>query len=106
MSRVKVAVVVVIAVVVLAAVFLRPSKSPRDRAIDKAVMGVFKIKMRHHNLIVDALENGASEAQHILLLEDKRDEVLAAMIKVEQEFNIVIDKNNPTEVGPVVVLQR
>jgi len=106
MSRVKVAIIVAVAIAVLAVAYISLSKTPRDKAIDKAVMGVFKIKMRHHNLIVKALEDGATEAEHIALLEEKRVEVLEAMRRVEEEFNIVIDKNNPTEVGPVVVLER
>ena len=82
------------------------SKKPRDKEIDKAIQGIFEIKKRHHDLIVKALEDGISEVEHIALLEDKHDEVLAKMEEVEVKYNIEIDKSAPTEVGPVVVLRR
>ena len=47
--------------------------------IDKAVKGIFGIKKRHHDKIVDALEAGASESEHIAMLDEKRRDVLQAM---------------------------
>ena len=106
MSVTKLAVVAVLALVVIAWYMSMHRKSPRDVAIDKAVKRIFGIKRRHHDKIVDALEGGASEEQHIAMLEEKRQEVLHAMEQAESKYDIVIDKTNPTEPGPVVVLQR
>jgi len=100
--------VIVIALAVIAvAVYIRFFfKTSRDRDIDKAIQEIFDIKRRHHDLIVKALDDGASETQHISLLEDKRSEVLAQMELVEDKFSIEIDKTAPTEVGPVKVIRR
>lgn len=106
MSVTKLAVVAVLALVVIAWYMSMHRKSPRDVAIDKAVKRIFGIKGRHHDKIVDALEGGASEEQHIAMLEEKRRDVLQAMEQAESKYDIVIDKTNPTEPGPVVVLQR
>ena len=81
-------------------------KTPRNKQIDNAIAEIFRTKMRHHKLIVDALENGASDTDHLALLEDKRQEVLSQMVAAEERFGIEIDKENPTEVGPVVVIKR
>ena len=51
-------------------------------------------------------ENGASTSDHETLLESKRIEVLAAMEAAEISLDIVIEKSDPTEPGPVVVLDR
>jgi len=74
--------------------------------VKKAVADIFAIKKKHHDRIVLALENGASESEHLSLLEEKRIEVLAAMEEAEVRLSIVIDKENPTEPGPVVVLKQ
>jgi len=81
-------------------------KTPRNKQIDSAIAEIFGTKKRHHDLIVQALENGASETDHLALLEDKRREVLSQMEAAEERFGIEIDKENPTEVGPVVVIKR
>ena len=106
MSVTKLAVVAVLALAVIAWYMTMYRKSPRDVAIDKAVKHIFGIKRRHHDKIVDALEGGASEEQHIAMLEEKRREVLQAMEQAENKYGIVLNKNNPTEPGPVVVLER
>lgn len=74
--------------------------------VKKAIDDIFAIKKKHHDRIVLALENGASESEHLSLLEEKRIEVLAAMEEAETRLSIVIDKKNPTEPGPVVVLEQ
>ena len=104
MSIIKIAIVVAIVIAIIG--FAKFRKSPRDKAIDTAVKDIFAIKFRHHELIVTALENGATDDEHKTLLQDKEIEVLAAMGATEIEFNIVIDKKNPTTPGPVVVLDR
>lgn len=81
-------------------------KSPRQLAIDEAVMGVNKLKMKHHKIIVDALKNGATEEDHLVLLETKRFEVTQLMLEVEAELNIVFDKEDVTRERPVVVLEQ
>ena len=110
MSLPKLATVTVITVILLLAVaalyMTMPRKSPRDMEIDRAVKMIFGIKKRHHDYIVDALEGGASEAQHVAMLDEKRRDVLQAAQEAEATFGIVIDKSNPTEPGPVVVLER
>ena len=100
-------VLIIVLAVISVAVYLRFFfKTARDRDIDKAIQEIFDIKRRHHDLIVQALSDGASETQHLSLLEDKRSEVLAKMESVEEKFNIEIDKTAPTEVGPVKVIRR
>lgn len=94
-------------VLVVSVIYLKFfAKKSRDKEIDKAIQGILEIKKRHHDLIVKALDDGASEIEHIAMLEDKRDEVIAKMEEVEDKFNIEIDKTSPTEVGPVVVIRR
>lgn len=74
--------------------------------VKEAIDAIFAIKKDHHDRIVLALENGASESEHLSLLEEKRIDVLAAMEEAEVRLSIVIDKKNPTEPGPVVVLKQ
>ena len=77
------------------------SKTPRQMEIEKALKEILKIKMGHHDKIVKALEDGASEEEHTALLNEKEADVLSAIDEVEKELDIVINKENPTEVGPV-----
>lgn len=86
-------------------VHVNASQIPRDVAIDKAVKRIFGIKRRHHK-VVEALEGGASEEQHIATPEGKRRDVLRAAEEAESKYGFVIDKTNPTEPGPVVVLKH
>lgn len=81
-------------------------RSPRDRQIDTAVKHIFDIKKGHHDKIVKALKDGASESEHVDLLEEKRISVLEAIAESEQNLKIVIDKTEPTVPGPIVVLER
>ena len=99
----KIIALIVLVVVIYMTVFY---KTPRNKEIDNAIAEIFSTKKRHHDLIVQALENGASDADHLALLEDKRQEVLSQMEAAEERFGIEIDKQNPTEVGPVVVIKR
>lgn len=99
----KIIALIVLVVVIYMTVFY---KTPRNKEIDNAIADIFGTKKRHHDLIVQALENGASDADHLALLEDKRQEVLSQMEAAEERFGIEIDKQNPTEVGPVVVIKR
>lgn len=82
------------------------NKSERDVRIDMAIKNIHGIKMKHHAIIVDALDKGASPSDHETLLESKRIEVIAAMEAAELSLDIVIEKSNPTIPGPVVVLDR
>ena len=95
-----------IVVIVISIVYKSMNKSERDVRIDMAIKNIHGIKMKHHAIIVDALENGASTSDHETLLESKRIEVLAAMEAAEISLDIVIEKSDPTEPGPVVVLDR
>ena len=95
-----------IVVLVISIVYKNRNKSERDVRIDMAIKNIHGIKMKHHAIIVDALENGASTSDHETLLESKRIEVLAAMEAAEISLDIVIEKSDPTEPGPVVVLDR
>ena len=99
----KIIALIVLVVVIYMTIFY---KTPRNKQIDNAIAEIFGTKKRHHDLIVQALENGASETDHLSLLEDKRQEVLSQMEAAEERFGIEIDKQNPTEVGPVVVIKR
>ena len=78
----------------------------RDAEIDSAIEAIFEINKYHHDRIVDALEEGASESEHLEMLNQKKRDVLQAMRETERNFDIVIDKRDPTEPGPVVVLER
>lgn len=105
--------IALVAVIVLAIVSIYKTrgnrmakKSARDAGIDEAIKAIFAIKKYHHDKIVDALEEGASESEHVEMLDQKRRDVIQAMEETERNFNIVIDKNDPTEPGPVVVLSR
>ena len=80
-------------------------KSPRQMEIQKALGDILKIKMRHHNLIVEALKDGATDQEHTALLAAKEIEVLAAIDVAEKELDIEINKENPTEVGPVKLIK-
>ena len=95
-----------IVVIVISIVYKSMNKSERDVRIDMAIKNIHGIKMKHHAIIVDALENGASTSDHETLLESKRIEVIAAMEEAEISLDIVIEKSDPTEPGPVVVLDR
>lgn len=108
MSKAKIATLAVL-VLVIAAIYMTkrmPKKSQRDREIDAAIKAIFEIKKYHHDKIVDALEEGASESEHVAMMDQKRRDVIQAMDETERNFGIVIDKNDPTEPGPVVVLER
>lgn len=110
MSKVKIALVAVIVLVIVTIYTTRgksmAKKSTRDADIDAAIEAIFAIKKYHHDKIVDALEEGASESEHVAMLDQKRRDVIQAMEETERNFNIIIDKNDPTEPGPVVVLSR
>ena len=106
MSSIKIAIILAIILAIIALYKTMSRKSPRDVAIDRAVAEVFDIKRKHHDRIVKALEEGASPAEHVSMLDQKRRDVIHAAEEVEREFGIVIDKSKPTEVGPVVVLER
>ena len=80
-------------------------KSPRQKEIEKELGDILKIKMRHHDLIVKALEDGADEEKHTELLAEKEAEVLAAIDVAEKKLDIEINKENPTEVGPVKLIK-
>ena len=86
----------------VAAVF----KSHEDTLIDCAVSVIQTLKRKHHDIIIEALENGADDKEHIRLLSVKREEVLAAMNEAEQRLNIVFDKEDVTEPGPVEIIER
>lgn len=93
--------------VLIIVVFMLKRKSPetpRQMEIKKALGEILKIKMRHHDLIVKALEDGASEQDHTVLLAAKEKEVLDAIDVKEKELGIVIDKENPTEQGPLKLI--
>lgn len=98
--------ITIVVVIVVVAYYKFLHRSPRDRQIDMAVKHIFDIKKGHHDKIVKALKNGASESDHIDLLEEKRIAVLEAITESEQNLNIVIDKKEPTTPGPIVVLER
>ena len=95
-----------IVVLVISIVYKNRNKSERDVRIDMVIKNIHGIKMKHHAIIVEALDNGASPSDHETLLESKRIEVLAAMEAAEISLDIVIEKSDPTEPGPVVVLDR
>lgn len=98
---------VVVALLVLATVYaVAFRKTPRDRAIDAAVKHVFGVKKAHHDRIVNALRDGATEDEHIALLEEKRKDVLEAAVEAENAHGIVIDKSEPTTPGPITVIKR
>ena len=98
--------VAIVLVLVASYKLMKPKKSARDMAIDSAVKDAFAVKAGHHDLIVAALDAGATRDEHTALLENKERDVLAAIDIVEKEFGVVIDKRNPTQVGPIVVLER
>lgn len=108
MSKVKIALVAVIVLAIIAIYMTKrmAKKSQRDRDIDAAIEAIFEIKKYHHDKIVDALEEGASESEHVAMLDQKRRDVVQAIEETERNFGIVIDKSEPTEPGPVVVLER
>jgi len=80
-------------------------KSPRQMEIEKALADILKVKMRHHNLIVKRLEEGATDEEHRSLLEEKELDVLSEIEAAEKSLDIEINKENPTEVGPVVLIK-
>ena len=80
-------------------------KSPRQKEIEKELGDILKIKMRHHDLIVKELENGADEERHTALLAEKEAEVLEAIDVAEKKLDIEINKENPTQVGPVKLIK-
>lgn len=106
MSRTKVVLIAVIALAIATIYMTKPKRSHRDADIDAAIEAIFAIKKYHHDKIVEALEEGASESEHVAMLDLKRRDIIQAMEETERNFNIVIDKNDPTEPGPVVVLSR
>lgn len=106
MYRTKIVLVAVIALAIAAIYITKPKKSHRDAEIDAAIEAIFAIKKYHHDKIVEAFEEGASESEHVAMLDQKRRDVIQAMEETERNFNIVIDKNDPTEPGTVVVLSR
>jgi len=75
-------------------------KSPRELEIEKALDTIFQVKKDHHDKIVIALENGATEETHKALLEEKSVDVLKSIDEAEKLLNIVIDKTEPTKPGP------
>ena len=105
MSVVFGSVALVILIVVAFLIKRKFMKSPRQIEIEKALGEILKIKMRHHDLIVKALENGASDEEHQSLLDEKETEVLAAIDSTEKELNIEINKEDPTRVGPVKLVK-
>ena len=105
MSVVFGSVALVILIVVAFLIKRKFLKSPRQVEIEKALGEILKIKMRHHDLIVKALENGASDEEHQSLLGEKEAEVLAAIDSTEKELNIEINKEDPTRVGPVKLIK-
>ena len=105
MSVVFGSVALVILIVVAFLIKRKFLKSPRQVEIEKALGEILKIKMRHHDLIVKALENGASDEEHQSLLDEKEAEVLAAIDFSEKELNIEINKEDPTRVGPVKLIK-
>ena len=105
MSVVFGSVALVILIVVAFLIKRKFMKSPRQIEIEKALGEILKIKMRHHDLIVKALENGASDEEHQSLLDEKETEVLAAIDSTEKELNIEINKEDPTRVGPVKLIK-
>lgn len=106
MSFNKVALITVIIITTVVIYLSAIKKSPRDAAIDRAVRRIFDIKRKHHDKIVKALEEGASESEHVAMLDQKRRDVIQAAEEAERNLNIVIDKEDPTEPGPVTVLER
>jgi len=81
-------------------------ETPREKEVKLAIARVFAVKMFHHNKIVNALEAGATDADHTDLLEDKRIDVLAKMEEMELEFNVVFDKTDPTKERMPIVLSQ
>lgn len=110
MSSARILTVAVIVLAIVAIYLTRTNsiekKPTRDAGIDEAIEAIFAIKKYHHDRIVDALGEGASESEHAEMLDQKRRDVIQAMEETERNFNIVIDKNDPTGPGPVVVLSR
>lgn len=104
----KIAVIALVIVIVGVSVVLLRKKpeTERERAVRLAVESIFKIKMVHHDKIVMALEDGATETEHAELLEVKRIDVLAAMDEAELALDITFERSNVTAVGPVVVLEK
>lgn len=92
--------------VVLSLVNSLTYKGSRQMAIDDAAMKVNNLKLKHHEIIVDALKNGATEEEHASLLESKRFEVTQLMLEIEAELGIVFDKEDVTRERPVVVLEQ
>ena len=81
-------------------------ETPREEEVEMAILRVFFVKVMHHNKIMIALEDGATDADHTDLLEDKRIDVLAKMEEVELEFNVVFDKTDPAKKGMPIVLSQ
>lgn len=106
MSTVLLSVVAFLVIVIVGfLVAKKMMKSPRQKEIEKELGDILKIKMRHHDLIVKELENGADAEKHTTLLSEKESEVLAAIDVAEKKLDIEINKENPTQVGPVKLIK-
>jgi len=102
-------IIVIVALIVAIVAYKKMSKkkqTPRQKQVEGAIAQVFTVKMHHHDLIVAALEGGATESDHTDLLEDKRIAVLAIIDEMEAEFGVVFDKTGPTvERMPIILSQ-
>ena len=99
MSLVLASIVSLVIIIVGFLMAKKMMKSPRQKEIEKELGDILKIKMRHHDLIVKELENGADEERHTALLAEKEAEVLAAIDVAEKKLDIEINKENPTAVS-------
>ena len=70
MSLVLASIVSLVIIIVGFLMAKKMMKSPRQKEIEKELGDILKIKMRHHDLIVKELENGADEERHTALLAD------------------------------------
>lgn len=98
---------VLLALVIIISYYLKTKffKSPRQMGIENALEMIFQIKKDHHDKIVIALEEGATEETHKLLLEEKSADVLQAIDDAEKLFDIVIDKTDPTKPGKLRLIK-
>ncbi len=106
MTNARIALVAIVVVAVTVIYLTMQKNSPRDDAIDAAIEAIFAIKKYHHDMIMEALEEGASESEHLDMLDQKRRDVIQAMEETEKNFGILIDKDDPTGPGTVMVLSR
>ena len=98
---------VVLLLIVVISYFVKKRffKSPREMEIQTALNAIFEIKKTHHDIIVKALDGGATDEEHQSLLEEKSVDVLKAIEEAENSLDIVIDKNDPTVPGRVKLVK-